>query len=50
MLRTSRSIRIARSITCWPAGVTREVAPVAHEDLKPELVLEQLDLLVDAGL
>ena len=28
----------------------REVAPVAHEDLEAELVLEQLDLLADARL
>jgi hypothetical protein len=27
-----------------------EIAPVAHEDLEPELVLEQLDLLADARL
>jgi hypothetical protein len=50
-------MRTARSITCWPAGVTRErlrpsqlVEHRAHEDLEAELVLEQLDLLRDPGL
>jgi hypothetical protein len=43
MFCTSRRIRIARSMTCWPAAV-------AHEDLKAELVLEQLDLLAHARL
>src|SRR5258708_11332508 len=28
----------------------REIAAFAHEDLKAQLVLEQLDLLADAGL
>ena len=31
-------------------GDARQVAPLAHEDLEAELVLEQLDLLAHPGL
>ena len=38
-------------MTCCPAGRdAREIAPLAHEDLEAQLVLEQLDLLADARL
>ena len=51
MLCASCRMRSARSMTCWPGGGdAREIAALAHEDLKAELVLEQLDLLADPGL
>jgi hypothetical protein len=38
-------------MTCWPCrGDARQIAALAHEDLKAELILKKLDLLAHARL